>query len=93
VCRILAKTADGVAATPISLRMPWKLLAESRVRDIHMIGRRGPAQAKFTHPELRELGELADCDPIIDARGSRTQSGKARAELGGPAPTVPPSRL
>ena len=43
-------------------------LAESRVREIHVIGRRGPAQAKFTNRELRELGELDDCDGVADAR-------------------------
>jgi hypothetical protein len=41
-------------------------LAESRVREIHVIGRRGPAQAKFTNKELRELGELANCDVCAD---------------------------
>src|SRR5437764_134795 len=41
-------------------------LAESRIREIHVIGRRGPAQAKFTNKELRELGELADCDAVVD---------------------------
>jgi ferredoxin--NADP+ reductase len=33
-----------------------------------MVGRRGPAQAKFTHQELREFGELADCEPVVDPR-------------------------
>jgi ferredoxin--NADP+ reductase len=67
VCRILAKTADELRHTDIAAHA-LDVLAESRIRDIHMIGRRGPAQAKFTHPELRELGELADCDPIVDPR-------------------------
>jgi ferredoxin--NADP+ reductase len=67
VCRILAKTADELRHTDIAAHA-LEALAESRIRDIHMIGRRGPAQAKFTHPELRELGELADCDPIVDPR-------------------------
>ena len=31
-----------------------------------VVGRRGPAQAAFTNPELRELGELADADVIVD---------------------------
>ena len=31
-----------------------------------MVGRRGPAQAAFTNPELRELGELADADVIVE---------------------------
>jgi len=67
VCRILAKTADELRHTDIA-KHALEVLAESKVRDIYMIGRRGPAQAKFTHPELRELGELADCDPIVDPR-------------------------
>ena len=31
-----------------------------------MLGRRGPAQAAFTNPEVRELGELTDADIVID---------------------------
>ena len=31
-----------------------------------MVGRRGPAQAAFTNPELLELGELADADVVVD---------------------------
>ena len=67
VCRILAKTADELRHTDIATHA-LEVLAESKIRDIYMIGRRGPAQAKFTHQELRELGELADCDPIVDSR-------------------------
>ncbi len=42
------------------------VLARSRVREVVVVGRRGPAQAAFTNPELRELGELADADVIVD---------------------------
>lgn len=65
VCRILSKTVDELRHTDI-IKPALEVLAQSKIRDIHMIGRRGPAQAKFTHSELRELGELADCDPIVD---------------------------
>ena len=41
-------------------------LASSAVREIVILGRRGPAQAAFTNPELRELGELTDADIIVD---------------------------
>jgi ferredoxin--NADP+ reductase len=37
----------------------------SKVREVHMIGRRGPAQAKFTTKELRELGELSGVDVVV----------------------------
>lgn len=67
VCRILARTPDELRHTDIASHA-LDVLAESKIRDIHMVGRRGPAQAKFTHPELRELGELAGCDPVVDPR-------------------------
>ncbi len=41
-------------------------LAGSEVREVLVLGRRGPAQAAFTNPEVRELGELTDADVIID---------------------------
>jgi ferredoxin--NADP+ reductase len=65
VCRILSKTVDELKETDIA-KHALEVLAESKIRHVHMIGRRGPAQAKFTHTELRELGELADCDPVVD---------------------------
>src|SRR5690606_11226369 len=64
VSRILAKTADELRGTDIA-QHALDVLAESKVREIHLIGRRGPVQAKFTTPELRELGELAECDVIV----------------------------
>ncbi len=65
VCRILAKTVDELKHTDIA-EHALDALAESRIREIHLVGRRGPAQAKFTNKEFRELGELADCDPVVD---------------------------
>jgi len=66
VARILAKTVDELKHTDIA-EHALDALAESRIRDIFIIGRRGPMQAKFTHIELRELGELEDCTPIVKA--------------------------
>jgi ferredoxin--NADP+ reductase len=65
VCRILAKSVDELKATDIA-EHALDALAASRVREIHVIGRRGAAQAKFTNKELKELGELASCDAIVD---------------------------
>jgi ferredoxin--NADP+ reductase len=67
VCRILAKSADELRTTDIA-ENALEALAASRVREIHLIGRRGPAQAKFTNKELKELGELANCDVWLDPR-------------------------
>lgn len=66
VCRVLAKTVDELKHSDIA-QHALEVLADSRIRDIYMIGRRGPAQAKFTHQELRELGDLAECEPVVDA--------------------------
>jgi ferredoxin--NADP+ reductase len=43
-----------------------EVLAASNVDEVVVLGRRGPAQAAFTNPELLELGELADADVIVD---------------------------
>jgi len=65
VARILCKTVDELKHTDIT-EASLAALAESRVREIHMIGRRGPVQAAFTPPEIREFADLEDCDPVVD---------------------------
>ena len=65
VVRLLAKTTDELRDTDMPDHV-LEVLAASAVEDITMIGRRGPAQAKFTTKELRELGELADADVVVD---------------------------
>ena len=67
VCRILASTTDELKHTDIA-EHALNALANSRIRDIYMIGRRGPAQAKFGHVELRELGGLMDVDLVVDRK-------------------------
>ena len=47
--------------------MPSRCSRRSRVPEVVVVGRRGPAQAAFTNPELLELGELSDADVIVDA--------------------------
>lgn len=64
VTRILAKSVAELAETDIADYALDKL-RESRIRHIHVVARRGPAQAKFTNPEIKELGELAEADVII----------------------------
>jgi len=61
VCRILCRTVDELGKTDIA-DYALDALAESRVKEVHMLGRRGPAQAAFTHPEAKELGELPGAD-------------------------------
>jgi ferredoxin/flavodoxin---NADP+ reductase len=66
VARILARPPEDLRETDVSQPVLDALMA-SKVREVHMIGRRGPAQAKFTTKELRELGELADVDVVVDS--------------------------
>jgi ferredoxin--NADP+ reductase len=64
VCRILSKTVNELKTTDIAAHA-LEALAESKIRDIYMVGRRGPVQAKFTPIELKEFSELEDCDPVV----------------------------
>jgi ferredoxin--NADP+ reductase len=64
VARLLAKPIDELRTTDIA-EHALDSLAASRVRDIHIIGRRGPAQASFTFKELRELGDLRGCETRV----------------------------
>ena len=61
VARILSRTPDELAGTDIA-DYALEALRRSRVREVFLLGRRGPAQAAFTNPEVKELGELADAD-------------------------------
>ena len=63
VVRILCRTPEELAATDIS-DDALAALRESRVREVYLLGRRGPAQAAFTNPEVRELGELPGADVV-----------------------------
>ncbi len=63
VVRIMAKTADELRGTDVPEEVLDRLAA-SKVKRIHMVGRRGPEHAKFTLKELRELGELLNADVL-----------------------------
>ncbi len=65
VARMLALTADELATTDTT-DVAIDAFAGAGIREIVMVGRRGPAQAAFTTPELQELGELAGADVIVD---------------------------
>jgi ferredoxin/flavodoxin---NADP+ reductase len=65
VARMLVLSHDELAVTDAADHA-LDVLAQSRVREVIVAGRRGPAQAAFTNPELRELGELSEADVIVD---------------------------
>ena len=83
VARILVRNPRDLHETDVSQPVLDTLLA-SKVREVHMIGRRGPAQAKFTTKELRELGELDGVDVVV---------GEGEADLDAFDPTGESARL
>ena len=62
--RMLLRTPAELEKTDVAAHA-LEALRNSRVREIFLLGRRGPEQASFTPPELKELGEMEDVDPIV----------------------------
>lgn len=65
VTRVLGKTVGELDHTDMPQHV-LDTLAASRITDVYLLGRRGPAQATFTTKELKELGELLEADVIVD---------------------------
>lgn len=64
VARILAAPPEHLATTDITANA-LEQLRGSRIRDVHVLGRRGPAQAAFTPSEIKEIAALDDVDLLI----------------------------
>ena len=64
VARILAKTAGELHTSDIAAHA-LAALEHSKVKDVYLLSRRGPLQAKFTTKELREFGELSGADVVV----------------------------
>ncbi|MEO5894910.1 MAG: FAD-dependent oxidoreductase [Vicinamibacterales bacterium] len=64
VARILVRTPEELLKTDIA-EHALDALRESRIREVYLLGRRGPAQAAFTNPEVKEIGEMADAEVIV----------------------------
>ena len=65
VARILGRSQDELFETDIA-DYALEALAKSNIKEIIVLGRRGPAQAAFTNPEIKELGEMSESDIIVD---------------------------
>ena len=63
--RLLVRTREEMNVTDMP-DYAIEAIQGSPVTDIYIFGRRGPAEAKFTNVELREIGQLADCAPMVD---------------------------
>jgi len=65
VARMLAKHPEDLLPTEVPDNV-FQGLTDSAVTDVHVFGRRGPMQVKFTPLELRELGEMRDVDIVVN---------------------------
>src|SRR5438045_1596741 len=66
LARMLALSPEELAPTDTT-DPAIEAIGSSTLREIVVVGRRGPAQASFTTPELQEMGELAGADVLVDA--------------------------
>ncbi|MFT4187892.1 MAG: FAD-dependent oxidoreductase [Aeromicrobium sp.] len=84
VARILTADPETLASTSLD-RAALTALRDSQVREVVVLGRRGPLDAAFTLPELLGLAALEDVDVLVDAAGldidESTQKGRVLAEL------------
>ena len=64
VARILCLTTEELRASDMAA-YAVDALSRSRIREVYLLGRRGPAQAAFTTPELKELGTLRGADVVV----------------------------
>ena len=78
ISRVLAKHPEDLMATEIPANVAAGLAA-SPVTDVHVFGRRGPAQVKFTPLELRELGHQNDVDVTVDEQDFEYDAGSEAA--------------
>lgn len=65
VARILAKTGEELLVTEIPDNV-YASLKENKAKEVHVFGRRGPAQAKFTPLELKELDHSPTIEVVVD---------------------------
>lgn len=81
VARVLAKSADELLSTEIPDNV-FSGLLDSAVTDVHVFGRRGPAQAKFTPMELRELDHSPTFEVVVDPEDIEFDDGSMAAIRG-----------
>ncbi len=67
VARILAKTPEEMAQTDIA-KHAATILEKSAIKDIYILGRRGPLEGSFTPKELAELNNLDRCVALVDPK-------------------------
>lgn len=78
VARMLAKTADELLSTEIPPNV-YNGLRANAAKEIHVFGRRGPAQAKFSPQELRELDHSPTIEVVVDPADIHYDAGSQTA--------------
>jgi ferredoxin--NADP+ reductase len=78
VARLLVRTRDELSPTDAT-DQAIEALCSSGIREVVMLGRRGPAQAAFTPKELKELGELGGADVVVDPADLELDAASAAA--------------
>ena len=66
VVRVLSKTSEEMSNSDIP-EYALNSIKKSPIKNLYMVGRRGPVEAKFTNVELREMGNLRNCLPVVNA--------------------------
>jgi len=64
--RMLLRTPAELEKTDVA-EHALEVLRRNQVREVFILGRRGPAQAAFSPAELKELGQMEGVDPVVDA--------------------------
>jgi ferredoxin/flavodoxin---NADP+ reductase len=80
VARILTTDPEDLATTDIAA-LPWATLSRSRVLEVVVLGRRGPADAAFTVPELVGLAGIEDRNVVVDTGGEPIDGETAKLRL------------
>jgi ferredoxin--NADP+ reductase len=81
VARVLAKTGDELLPTEIPANV-YEGLKANKALEVHVFGRRGPAQAKFTPLELRELDHSPNIEVIVAPEDIDYDEGSEAARRG-----------
>jgi len=80
VARILTTDPEALATTDIAT-LPWAALSRSRVREVVVLGRRSPAEAAFTVPELVGLAGIEDLNVVVDVADEPIVGDSAKLRL------------
>ncbi|KAB3519892.1 pyridine nucleotide-disulfide oxidoreductase [Corynebacterium sp. zg254] len=78
VARVLAKTGDELLVTEIPDNV-YDSLKDNKAKEVHVFGRRGPAQAKFTPLELKELNHSDTIEVVVDPEDIQYDAGSEEA--------------